>query len=73
MYLASAELAAVSATKGRLPSPDEYLEAWRQIDSQAADTYRYLNFDQIGAFTEKAHTITLSPEVVAAAAEKASS
>ena len=34
---------------------------------RADDTYRYLNFDTIDAFTDTAHTITLSPEVVEAA------
>ena len=67
VFLASAELAALAAIQGKLPSPPEYLEAWKKIDATAADTYRYLNFDTIESFTDKAQTITLSPEVVAAA------
>jgi len=67
VYLASAELATVAAITGKLPSPAEYLESWKKIDSSAADTYRYLNFDTITNYTDKAHTITLSPEIVAAA------
>eukprot|EP00316_Scyphosphaera_apsteinii_P000534 CAMPEP_0119303886 /NCGR_PEP_ID=MMETSP1333-20130426/5233_1 /TAXON_ID=418940 /ORGANISM="Scyphosphaera apsteinii, Strain RCC1455" /LENGTH=899 /DNA_ID=CAMNT_0007306663 /DNA_START=31 /DNA_END=2730 /DNA_ORIENTATION=+ len=66
VFLASAELATVAATLGRLPSPEEYLEQWKQIDSDAADTYRYLNFDQLSNFTDKALTVSLSPEMVAA-------
>ena len=52
--LASAELATGAAITGKLPHPAEYLEAWKKIDSTAADTYRYLNFDQLPEFTEAA-------------------
>merc|ERR1712087_848993 len=47
VYLASAELAAVAAILGRLPSPDEYLKFHSDIGKKA-DTYTYLNFDQYG-------------------------
>jgi len=67
VYLASAELAAVAAILGRLPTPDEYLDAWKKLNDDAADTYRYLNFDQLPDFTSKATTVSLSPEMVEAA------
>lgn len=54
VYLASAELAAVASLLGRLPTPDEYQTFMAQVDKTAADTYRYLNFDQLGQYTEKA-------------------
>ena len=47
VYLSSAELAAVAALTGKLPTVAEYMEYATQIDSMAADVYRYLNFDQI--------------------------
>merc|ERR1719171_2188136 len=47
VFLASAELAAFASIAGKLPTPAEYLQAWEKIDSTAADTYRYLNFDTI--------------------------
>ena len=72
VFLASAELATVAAITGKLPEPAEYLEAWKQIDSTAADTYRYLNFDTLSTYTEKAHTVALSPDIVAAAKKIAS-
>jgi aconitate hydratase 2/2-methylisocitrate dehydratase len=71
VYLSSAELATVAAITGKLPSPEEYLESWRKIDATASDTYRYLNFDTISTFTDSANTISLSPEVVAAAKQLA--
>ncbi len=51
VYLGSAELAAVCALLGRIPSLAEYREiVTRKIDPLAADVYRYLNFDQIPEF-----------------------
>ena len=54
VYLTSAELAAVGAILGKLPTPEEYMEFARNLDSMADDIYRYLNFDQIAAFQQSA-------------------
>ncbi|ANI30957.1 bifunctional aconitate hydratase 2/2-methylisocitrate dehydratase [Yersinia entomophaga] len=54
VYLASAELAAIAALLGRLPTPDEYQTYMAQVDKTAVDTYRYLNFDKLNEYTEKA-------------------
>lgn len=59
VYLASAELTAVSAILGKLPSPSEYFEYASKIDATAADTYRYLNFDKMESYTEKADKVIL--------------
>jgi aconitate hydratase 2/2-methylisocitrate dehydratase len=45
VYLASAELAAVTAIKGRLPTLEEYAEQMEGINTRRADIYRYLEFD----------------------------
>jgi aconitate hydratase 2/2-methylisocitrate dehydratase len=50
VYLASAELAAVSAILGRLPTPQEYLSSWEKINKTASSTYRYLNFNEMGEY-----------------------
>jgi len=55
VYLASAELAAVSSILGKLPTPEEYLEYARDLDTMAEDIYRYLNFDQIESFQSAAN------------------
>ncbi len=52
VYLASAELAAVASIIGKLPSVDEYMAYAKDIDSMAADIYRYLSFDQISEYRE---------------------
>ena len=54
VYLTSAELAAVGALLGKLPTPDEYQAYASKIDSMADDIYRYMNFDQVVAFQELA-------------------
>lgn len=54
VYLTSAELAAVGAILGKLPSPAEYLEYASNIDAMADEIYRYLNFDQISEFQKNA-------------------
>jgi aconitate hydratase 2/2-methylisocitrate dehydratase len=58
VYLGSAELAAVCALLGRIPTPQEYLEQVAGLDAKAGDIYRYMNFDQIPAFREAADTVT---------------
>jgi len=56
-YLSSAELAAVAAIEGKLPTVAEYMKYAKTLDATAADTYRYLNFDQIKSYTDKADSI----------------
>ncbi|MCB4812121.1 bifunctional aconitate hydratase 2/2-methylisocitrate dehydratase [Methylovorus menthalis] len=54
VYLGSAELAAVCARLGRMPTPTEYLETVGDKLSKNADSiYKYLNFDQMPEYTKK--------------------
>ena len=71
VYLASAELAAVAAIEGKLPTPEVYLEAWKKIDSKAEATYQYINFDTMAEYTDKAQTVSLSDDIVQAAKKAA--
>ncbi|MCG8707454.1 bifunctional aconitate hydratase 2/2-methylisocitrate dehydratase [Brenneria sp. 4F2] len=63
VYLASAELAAVASLLGRLPTPDEYQTYMEQVDKTALDTYRYLNFDRLNQYTEKADGVIFQTAV----------
>jgi aconitate hydratase 2/2-methylisocitrate dehydratase len=54
VFLASSELAAVSAALGRLPNREEYLGYMKNIDTMAGSIYRYLNFDEIAEYMEAA-------------------
>ncbi len=59
VYLASAELASVAAILGRIPTADEYRHYASELNTLAADVYRYLNFDQIASYTAKADKVIL--------------
>ncbi|MCW9689193.1 bifunctional aconitate hydratase 2/2-methylisocitrate dehydratase [Proteus terrae] len=63
VYLASAELAAVASLLGRLPEPQEYLDFMNKVDETAEDTYRYLNFDQLEQYTDKADQVIFQTTV----------
>lgn len=67
VYLASAELAAIASIEGELPSVDKYLEYMKQVNATAADTYRYLNFDELPEFVASADSVEISEEMKAAA------
>lgn len=62
VFLASAELAAVAAIEGRLPTVDEYKKYAEQIQATAKDTFRYMNFDKLPEYEEAAKKIDLGPE-----------
>jgi aconitate hydratase 2/2-methylisocitrate dehydratase len=54
VYLGSAELAAVCALLGRIPTPAEYMEQMKAVNEKAGGIYRYMNFDQIEEFKHAA-------------------
>ncbi|WP_303292463.1 bifunctional aconitate hydratase 2/2-methylisocitrate dehydratase [Marinobacter sp. ST-43] len=54
VYLTSAELAAVGAVLGKLPTPAEYMEYAKDLNSMSKEIYKYLNFDQMEEYTQKA-------------------
>jgi aconitate hydratase 2/2-methylisocitrate dehydratase len=59
VYLSSAELAAVCALLGKIPTIEEYMAQVKTLEAKAADVYRYMNFDQIAEFKEVADTVTV--------------
>jgi len=63
VYLGSAELAAVCAQLGRIPSKDDYLAiAAETIDPYGDELYRYLNFDQIEGFGDSGRVVSAEDE-----------
>ncbi len=63
VYLGSAELAAVCALLGRIPTLEEYLDiAARKINPFADNLYRYLNFDQIADFADEGRVLSKDEE-----------
>merc|ERR1712151_1129561 len=64
VYLASAELAAVAAILGKLPTKAEYLEMYSSLAKKKASTYKYLNFDQYDDYVDSAKDILIDAEVM---------
>jgi aconitate hydratase 2/2-methylisocitrate dehydratase len=63
VYLGSAELAAVCALLGRIPSVSEYQAiVAKKIDPLAGDLYRYLNFNEISGFDDEGRVISAAQE-----------
>lgn len=47
VYLASAELATITAILGKLPTAEEYLEAVKAIEPKKDSIYRYMKFNEM--------------------------
>ncbi len=60
VFLASAEVAAVTSMLGRIPTLEEYLSYARDLEAKSEQVYRYLNFDKLPAFTEAAAKVHLN-------------
>jgi aconitate hydratase 2/2-methylisocitrate dehydratase len=63
VYLCSAELAAIAAVLGRLPTIAEYMEKVSGINTMATDIYRYLNFDKMKDYQAIAENVARIKEV----------
>ena len=59
VYLGSAELAAICALMGKIPTTEEYLAQVAVVNAKASEIYRYMNFNQIEAFQEVADTVEM--------------
>ena len=57
VYLGSAELAAICARLGRIPTREEYLADMGVINADGAAVYRYMNFDQIAEYRDVAEGV----------------
>ena len=60
VYLSSAELAAVAALLGRLPTVDEYMQYIKDLAPMSSEIYRYLNFNEIEDFQRSADSANTS-------------
>merc|ERR550537_498920 len=62
VFLASAELAAITAIEGKLPSVEEYLKYSDKIQSGKSDTYRYMNFHKMQDYLDVAEKADLGSD-----------
>ena len=60
VYLASAELSAVAATLGRIPTMEEYMACAKDIAAASADIYRYLNFHELPEYQKIADGVEVT-------------
>ncbi|TAG47286.1 MAG: bifunctional aconitate hydratase 2/2-methylisocitrate dehydratase [Betaproteobacteria bacterium] len=58
VYLGSAELAAICSKLGRIPTKEEYLADMGIVNKDGANIYRYMNFNEMAEFNEKADSVT---------------
>ena len=57
VYLGSAELAAICSKLGRIPTKEEYLADIGVINANGERIYKYLNFDRIDEYVERAKAV----------------
>ena len=55
VFLASAELSAIAAVLGKLPTVDEYQQYMNDINPLSDQIYKYLNFNEIDTYVESAN------------------
>ncbi|MDD2833127.1 MAG: bifunctional aconitate hydratase 2/2-methylisocitrate dehydratase [Methylotenera sp.] len=65
VYLGSAELAAVCAKLGRMPTPAEYLETVGNRLANTAEIYQYLNFNQMTEYQSALDALSSGKKVIA--------
>ena len=59
VFLASAELAAISSILGKLPSLEEYNNFMKDINTMSAEIFRYMNFNEIASYKNAAENAVL--------------
>jgi len=58
VYLASAEVAAISSKLGRIPTVAEYQDSMTEINKDGSQIYKYMNFDKIEEYADVAKGVT---------------
>lgn len=59
VYLGSAELAAICAKLGRIPTRDEYMADIGVLNAKSGEIYKYMNFNEIKDYQDVADTIAV--------------
>ncbi|APW45876.1 bifunctional aconitate hydratase 2/2-methylisocitrate dehydratase [Rhodoferax antarcticus] len=60
VYLGSAELAAICAKLGRIPTKTEYMADMGVLTAASGKIYQYLNFDKVQDYTDAAKTVGIA-------------
>ncbi len=59
VYLSSAEVAAITAKLGHIPTNTEYQQAIKDIKPMEEQIYQYLNFDQLDEYKNEKNSVSL--------------
>jgi aconitate hydratase 2/2-methylisocitrate dehydratase len=59
VYLSSAEIAAISAKLGHIPTLDEYQKEMEGIEPMSGDIYQYLNFDKLDEYKDEVKNVPI--------------
>jgi len=59
VYLSSAEIAAIAAKLGHIPTVDEYQKEMEGIEPMSGDIYQYLNFDKLEEYKNETKNIPI--------------
>ena len=54
VYLASAELSAITAIEGNIPDKNTYMEYFKNINEKQNEIFKYMQFDQLPEYNIKA-------------------
>ena len=53
MYLASAELSAITAIEGEIPSKEIYMQYFKNIENKKEELFNYMNFNKLHEYSSK--------------------
>ncbi|MFP6776536.1 MAG: bifunctional aconitate hydratase 2/2-methylisocitrate dehydratase [PS1 clade bacterium] len=59
VYLSSAEIAAIAAKLGHIPTLEEYQKEMEGIEPMAGEIYQYLNFDKLDEYKDEVKNVPL--------------
>ena len=51
VYLASAELSAITAIEGKIPSFERYMEYFKNIENKKDEIFNYMNFNKLNEYS----------------------
>merc|ERR1712070_430891 len=63
VFLASAELSAITSIIGHLPTPEEYQKYYTGLGSSKDSVYRYLNFNEVDSYVEATAEVQIDEEL----------
>ena len=51
VYLASAELSAITAIEGKIPSKEKYMDYFKNLQDKKDEIFKYMNFNKLDEYS----------------------